>query len=60
MLQCTAFCLQICEAFCLFNLQARHMKKPGREGKIAVCVGTVTDDVRIYKLPKLKVSMLHT
>lgn len=35
------------------------MKKPGRENKIAVCVGTITEDVRIHKLPKLKVGMFH-
>ena len=31
------------------------MKKSGREDKIAVCVGTITDDVRIMKIPKLRV-----
>ncbi|KAK6634135.1 60S ribosomal protein L18 [Polyplax serrata] len=30
----------------------RFMKKPGRLGRIAVVVGTVTDDQRIFKLPK--------
>ena len=35
---------------------ARNMKKPGREGRIAVVVGTLTDDPRIFKLPKLTVS----
>jgi len=38
---------------------ARHMKKTGREGKIAVVVGTVTDDSRIYEIPKLKVCALR-
>ncbi|KAK2150135.1 hypothetical protein LSH36_421g01051, partial [Paralvinella palmiformis] len=38
---------------------ARHMKKPGRDNKMAVCVGTITDDVRIYKLPKLKICALR-
>ena len=34
------------------------MKKPGREGKIAVIVGTVTDDQRIFDIPKnLKVGI---
>lgn len=33
----------------------RLMKKPGREDKIAVVVGTVTDDKRIYTIPKLTV-----
>lgn len=37
---------------------ARFMKKPGREGLIAVVVGTVTDDLRIYELPKLRVCAL--
>lgn len=32
------------------------MKKAGREGKIAVVVGTVTDDPRIFEIPKLNVS----
>lgn len=30
----------------------RFMKKPGRENKIAVIVGTVTDDQRIFAIPK--------
>lgn len=34
---------------------ARHMKKAGREGKIAVVVGTITDDPRIFKIPKITV-----
>ncbi|XP_023802345.1 60S ribosomal protein L18, partial [Cyanistes caeruleus] len=33
----------------------RMMRKPGREDKTAVVVGTVTDDVRIQNVPKLKV-----
>ena len=33
----------------------RKMKLPGRENKTAVVVGTVTDDVRIQEVPKLKV-----
>ncbi|CAO2632926.1 60S ribosomal protein L18, partial [Lemmus lemmus] len=32
----------------------RKMKLPGRENKTAVVVGTVTDDVRILEVPKLK------
>lgn len=32
------------------------MKKEGREGKIAVVVGSVTNDLRIYDIPKLRVS----
>ena len=35
--------------------QIRKMKLPGREGKTAVVVGTVTDDVRVQEVPKLKV-----
>jgi len=37
----------------------RLMKKPGREQKIAVCVGTVTNDLRTYTVPKLTVCALH-
>ena len=35
------------------------MKKAGREGKIAVVVGTITDDPRIFEIPKLNVCALH-
>jgi len=38
---------------------ARHMKKEGREGKIAVVVGTITDDRRIYQIPKMTVCALR-
>ncbi len=31
------------------------MKLPGHENLTAVVVGTITDDVRIQKIPKLKV-----
>ncbi len=31
------------------------MKLPGHENLTAVVVGTITDDVRILKIPKLKV-----
>ncbi len=31
---------------------SRHMGKEGRKGKIAVVVGTVTQDNRIFKIPK--------
>jgi len=37
----------------------RHMKKPGREDLTAVVAGTVTDDVRILEVPKLKVCALR-
>ncbi|XP_037128776.1 60S ribosomal protein L18 [Syngnathus acus] len=35
------------------------MKMGGRDNKIAVVVGTITDDVRIQKIPKLKVCALR-
>lgn len=38
---------------------SRHMKRPTREGLIAVVVGTVTNDVRLYKVPKLTIAALH-
>lgn len=38
--------------------QIRKMKLSGRENKVAVVVGTVTDDVRIQDIPKLKVGLL--
>ncbi len=37
---------------------ARKMNKPGREDKTAVVVGTVTNDLRLYDVPKLKVCFL--
>ncbi|KAM9723604.1 large ribosomal subunit protein eL18 [Menidia menidia] len=37
----------------------RKMRLPGRENKIAVVVGTVTDDVRIQDIPKLKICALR-
>ncbi|NWW58003.1 RL18 protein, partial [Ifrita kowaldi] len=37
----------------------RMMRKPGRGDKTAVVVGTVTDDVRIQDVPKLKVCALR-
>ena len=37
----------------------RHMKKSGRDGKTAVVVGTITNDIRIHNIPKLKVCALH-
>ena len=36
---------------------ARQMKKSGREGKIIVIVGTVTNDDRIFDCPKIKVGL---
>ncbi|ESO09498.1 hypothetical protein HELRODRAFT_156470 [Helobdella robusta] len=38
---------------------SRHMKKQGRENKLAVVVGTVTDDERLYTVPKLKLVALR-
>ncbi|EHH25151.1 hypothetical protein EGK_08923 [Macaca mulatta] len=35
----------------------RKMKLPGRENKTAVVVGTVTDDVRIQEVSKLKLAL---
>ena len=34
------------------------MKKKGRDNKTAVVVGTITDDVRIMEVPKLKVQVI--
>lgn len=33
----------------------KFMKKPGRENKIGVIVGTITDDTRLLSVPKLQV-----
>ena len=35
------------------------MKKKEREGRIAVVVGTITDDMRVFKVPKLSVCSLR-
>ncbi|WP_411026470.1 hypothetical protein, partial [Salmonella sp. s54395] len=37
----------------------RHMRHPERRGKFAVIIGTITDDVRIFNIPKLKICALH-
>jgi large subunit ribosomal protein L18e len=37
----------------------RLMKKPGREGKIVVVVGNVTDDHRIFSVPKMTICALR-
>ncbi|XP_043390611.1 60S ribosomal protein L18 isoform X1 [Chelonia mydas] len=37
----------------------RKMKLPGRDNKTAVVVGTITDDIRIHNIPKLKVCALR-
>lgn len=31
----------------------------GKESKIAVVVGTITDDIRVYEVPALKVAALR-
>lgn len=36
---------------------ARYMK--GHEGKLAVVVGTITDDIRLLSVPKLSIVALH-
>ena len=37
----------------------RQMKAEDRKNKIAVVVGTVTNDVRVMKIPKLTVSSVE-
>merc|ERR1719219_1196251 len=37
----------------------RQMKKDGRDGKIVVVVGTITNDIRIFDVPKMSVCALH-
>ena len=37
----------------------RLMKRHPKSDLIAVVVGTITNDVRLYKVPKLKVCALH-
>ena len=36
-------------------LQIHNLKKDDRTGRIVVCVGTVTDDLRLFEVPKIKV-----
>ncbi len=43
-------------SLCFYCEQIRKMKMAGRENRTAVVVGTVTDDVRIQDIPKLKVT----
>lgn len=38
----------------------RQMKPADRQGKIAVIVGTVTNDIRILEVPKMTVSGMIT
>ena len=35
------------------------MKKPGRDGKLVVVVGTITNDKRIFVVPKMTICALH-
>ncbi|XP_077975054.1 large ribosomal subunit protein eL18B-like [Styela clava] len=37
----------------------RNMKKKERDGKTAVIIGTITDDQRIFQIPKMKVCALR-
>jgi large subunit ribosomal protein L18e len=37
----------------------RMVKKPGNADKIVVVVGTVTDDLRIFKIPKITIAALR-
>lgn len=39
--------------------QASHMSSDARQEKIAVIVGTVTDDARLFDVPKLSVAALN-
>jgi len=38
---------------------ARNMKKPGNAEKVAVCIGTITNDIRIFDVPKLTICALR-
>merc|ERR1719474_1767655 len=37
----------------------RNMKKAGNADKVAVCVGTITNDTRIFDVPKMTVCALR-
>jgi len=37
----------------------RNMKKAGNADKLVVCVGTITNDVRIFEIPKMTVCALR-
>lgn len=41
--------------YILFLKQVHNLKKDGRTGRTVVCVGTITDDLRLYEVPKMKV-----
>ncbi|XP_034029546.1 60S ribosomal protein L18 [Thalassophryne amazonica] len=51
--------LQAALALCCGLPTIRKMKLPGRDDKIAVVVGTVSDDIRIQDIPKLKICALR-
>lgn len=36
-----------------------HMKHEERKDKIAIVVGTITDDLRVHTIPKLRICALH-
>merc|ERR1712121_282923 len=38
---------------------ARNMKKPGNAEKVAVCVGTITNDIRIFDVAKMIICALR-
>merc|ERR1712013_49283 len=37
----------------------RNMKKPGNADKTVVCVGTITNDTRIFEIPKMTICALR-
>ena len=37
----------------------RNLKREGNASKLAVCVGTVTNDLRIFDVPKLTLCALR-
>jgi len=37
----------------------RNLKKPGNAEKLVVCVGTVTNDLRIFEVPKMTLCALR-
>lgn len=37
----------------------RHMNKPNHDNCMAVVIGTVTDDSRIFEVPKLTVTDIY-
>lgn len=38
---------------------ARNLKRDGNSAKLAVCVGTVTNDLRIFDVPKMTICALR-